>query len=317
MCTAITLKSIEQDYILARNMDFSLELNPEMILFPRNYPLIYGKDEDQLINHYAFMGLAKKLDSYMIADGINEHGIAGAALYFKGFADYESTHDNGENASSLYPESVMSYMLATCNSLEAVSDQFTKIKIEERNIPGMNIIPPLHWIFQDAEGKGIIVEITKEGLSIYPNEIGVMANSPEYPWHLTHARLFAGLDITTSKKRTVNGYEYNPFGGDGSFGLPGDYTSPSRFVRALFNLQTSNAEQTDTQSIIRAMHILGTVNIPKGVIHTATKALDYTQYSTYIVTNNLTYCYRMYDDLIPKYFNLKDYTLDGDTITKL
>ena len=46
MCTSIKLKSIDNTQMLARTMDFSFELDLEMIIIPRNYPLLFSKVED-------------------------------------------------------------------------------------------------------------------------------------------------------------------------------------------------------------------------------------------------------------------------------
>lgn len=313
MCTSITLNSLNNDYILARNMDFSFELNPFMAFFPRNAALTYHQDCKPDTNHYAFMGLSKKLDTYVLADGINEHGLAGAALYYKGYAHYDITLAN-LGTETIYPEHVISFMLAKCRTLDDVEKSFKSIRIEPRSIPRMNIVPPLHWIFRDSLGNDMIVELNQHEISIIKDTLGVMANSPDYNWHLTHTRLFTGLTTHQSTDSTFNNTLVKPFGGDGAMGLPGDYTSPSRFIRALFNLQNSKEEQTANETIIRAMHILGTVNIPKGIIETTTKAIDYTQYSTYMVTNNLTYVYRLYSDLIPRHYNLNDYEWDTNEI---
>ena len=52
--------------------------------------------------------------------------------------------------------------------------------------------------------------------------------------------------------------------GSGLLGLPGDFTPPSRFVRAAF-LQTYSIEQdTSYDSVLQAFHILNNFDVPLG-----------------------------------------------------
>lgn len=89
MCTSIVLKSDDQLVLHGRTMDFPFELAPDMVFIPRNHSLslIYEKP---LTAHYAFMGLGREVspNHFLFADGINEHGLMAAALYFPGYAQY-------------------------------------------------------------------------------------------------------------------------------------------------------------------------------------------------------------------------------------
>ncbi|MDE8070748.1 linear amide C-N hydrolase, partial [Erysipelothrix rhusiopathiae] len=70
MCTNITLKSTQNHFLMARTMDFSFELDPEMVLIPRNIPLHFTYLYHEVSSHYAYLGLAKNIGSYALADGI-------------------------------------------------------------------------------------------------------------------------------------------------------------------------------------------------------------------------------------------------------
>ena len=53
-------------------------------------------------------------------------------------------------------------------------------------IPMLGTVPPIHWMFSDRTGESIVVESDRDGLHIYRNTVGVMTNSPGYPWHRTN-----------------------------------------------------------------------------------------------------------------------------------
>jgi penicillin V acylase-like amidase (Ntn superfamily) len=55
-----------------------------------------------------------------------------------------------------------------------------------------------------------------------------------------------------------------PFGmGSGMLGMPGDFTPPSRFVRAVAFSQSALPSQTGEDAVIEAFHILNQFDIPK------------------------------------------------------
>jgi choloylglycine hydrolase len=70
--------------------------------------------------------------------------------------------------------------------------------------------------------------------------------------------------------------------GGGLIGLPGDYTPPSRFVRAAFLRHGMTGAQTGDEAVEDVAHVLNTVDIPIGVAQSKdeTGALisDYTQW---------------------------------------
>ena len=65
-------------------------------------------------------------------------------------------------------------------------------------------------------------------------------------------------------------------------GLPGDYTSPSRFIRAAFLRHAVTPPQTGAEAVQAVAHILNTVDIPVGVAQSRAGdqiVSDYTQWA--------------------------------------
>ena len=93
---------------------------------------------------------------------------------------------------------------------------------------------PLHHIVSDATGASIVMEYMDGQLSVTDNKVGAMTNSPGYDWHLLNLRNYANLTPQAARPREIDGVSLAPFGaGSGMLGLPGDFTPPSRFVRAV------------------------------------------------------------------------------------
>ncbi|CCV64856.1 putative penicillin amidase [Alteracholeplasma palmae J233] len=315
MCTCITLKNKTNDFLMARTMDFSYELDSKFVVFPRNYPIQYNYYNDTNDKHYAFMGLAKNLGTYYCADGVNEKGLTAAALYFEGYAKYDKKIVKNQ---TLAPQEVIMYVLANYSNIEEVKDFFNTHHIVETHLDLVGTTPPLHWIFQDATGESIIVEKTEKGLEIFKNKLGILTNSPDYQWHYTNVRNYIHINPNAVSPIHLYGEEFKPFGqGSGTFGIPGDLTPTSRFIRALYSKLSSKQTENEKELIVSAVHILNSVDIPKGSVVTHRMTMDYTQYTSYMVNTSQTYCYRLYDSFEIIKHQLNQYDLDLDKLILL
>ncbi|CAM3726715.1 choloylglycine hydrolase family protein [Erysipelothrix urinaevulpis] len=310
MCTSITLKTKNNQHLLARTMDFSFELEPEMAMMPRHYPMNFHFMEQPLADHYAILGLSKKLNTHFMADGVNEKGLSGATLYFEDYAHYISQDDIDENKIQLGPIEFLMYVLATCETIENIIELEKNVQIVDLFVDFIQRTPPLHWVFVDQSGRSIIIEPRTDGLRIFENNLGILANSPDYEWHLTNIRNYINLSQSSYGPKTIYGQEFKPFGqGSGTFGLPGDLTPPSRFVRALYSKLSTKLPDNPTDLVIAASHVLNSVDIPKGSVVTQRGTLDYTQYTSYLSLSDLAYYYRLYNS-----FEIVKCTFDYDRI---
>ena len=120
-------------------------------------------------------------------------------------------------------------------------------------------LPPseLHWLIAD-EHEAITVESLKEGLFVYDNPVGVLANNPTFPWHMVNLNNYMGLTSSGPSNSFAPGLELRPFSrGMGAVGLPGDLSSVSRFVRAAFVKLNSVCDGSESQSVSQFFHIRG------------------------------------------------------------
>ncbi len=312
MCTGLNLIDSQNNVLFARSMDFSFELDPIMAVVPRNYPLKFAY-EKQLNKHLAFQGLSKDLGSYFFADGVNEHGLVAATLYFEGYAHYESSQkDTGINLAGF---EVVPYMLAQFSTVAEIIDVLPQITLVDTFIQALQISPPLHFVFTDKTGRSIIVEPRDSGLEVFENETGVLTNAPDYNWHLTNLRNYIGLNPNQRVPRTIDGLELKAFGqGSGTFGLPGDFTPPSRFVKAYYLKTQIKEHEGEYGQVMAASHILNNVDIPKGAVVTQRHTMDYTQYLSFMSATSSKYYFRLYDQPAIVSFDMNDYDLESESI---
>ncbi|KNZ40309.1 choloylglycine hydrolase family protein [Acetobacterium bakii] len=295
MCTSLTLTTKDHLNLLARTMDFAFVLEPELIFVPRKYPFVFEMDASSHSVTYALMGIGQQQDNtYAFTDGVNEAGLACATLYFPGYAHYsEGIIADKTNLASY---EVVGWLLANFATIDEVKEAVSQLNIVNAPAKLFGVVTPLHWIVTDKSGAAIVIEPMESGLVVYDNPLGVMSNSPDFNWHMTNIRNYIGINPFKIEALKLNGLTFAPFGnGARTIGLPGDYTPPSRFIRALFGKEAINELDNEDEGIKAAFHILASVDIPKGSVITD-EGVDYTQYTACMVCNTGTYYIKTYDN---------------------
>jgi choloylglycine hydrolase len=294
MCTSLTLHTKSGQHLFARTMDFTLDFNQEVIIVPRSYQWnnITGETIEA---KQAVVGMGINHQGRIIlADGVNESGMTCATLYFPGFATYSNSID--DNKTNLAPFDFVAWSLTQFNSVEELKKSVDSISFWDVPLPVLGVTPPLHWILADKWGDCIVLEPTTEGLKIYDNPLGVITNSPEFNWHLQNLRQFIGLKSHPYAPTQWSDLPLSAFGqGSGSMGLPGDFTPPSRFVRAAFGKQNIQGIDNEEEGVSAIFHILSTCEVPKGGVITDEGTLDNTIYTSAMCMESGTYYYHTYD----------------------
>ncbi len=117
----------------------------------------------------------------------------------------------------------------------------------------------------DAKGKSIVVEWDNGKVIIFDAPLGVITNVPSYDWHLTNLNNYLGLSQTPHSPKKISGINFRPVGaGSGFVGLPGDFTPPSRFIRAVAFTQTARETPNSKETIYELFRILDNFNLGLG-----------------------------------------------------
>lgn len=297
MCTSIYTKTTAGDYLLSRTMDFSYPLDPAPVYIPKGYS--WTSSVDHSVTHqvmHPFIGAGRKMgETYFVADGVNEHGIAAAELYLPGDAVYQKEiHPAKQN---LAPHEMILWILGNVRSIEELEQLLPNIVLIEAPVPELNIITPLHWIVSDDQGRCVVIEPTEATLRIKENPVGVMTNTPLLEWHINNLRNYLNTRPQQYAPVKFGDFEATPFSqGTGTLGLPGGYTPPERFIRAAFFKEHIVPAKNEAEGVRNAYHILDTVRIPKGIVINTEGASDYSLYAGSMCTTSRTYYYNSYDN---------------------
>jgi penicillin V acylase-like amidase (Ntn superfamily) len=297
MCTAITLKSQENENFFGRTMDFSYPIEPQLYIVPRNYVWNNVLNMDEICDSYSFIGIGQETDGILgFFDGVNEKGFAAAALYFAGYAKYD-TEANQKEKKPIASLDFLHYILGRCGSVEELKEVLQKISLVGVPDPVTQTVAPLHWIATDRSGKCVVMEQTGKGMKLFQNPIGVMANSPNFGWHMTNLRNYMDVSPTQTKDTCWGEVQLRPFGqAGGTMLMPGGYTSPERFVRTAYQKTHIETPKNSTEAIMACFHIMESVSIPKGIVMTDRNTCDYTKYVAFINTNTCEYFFKTYNN---------------------
>ena len=294
MCTSMAMKA--DGFYFGRNLDLEYDFGQRVVITPRDFSFHFRCDAP-ISHHPAIIGMATVVDGYpLYADAVNEHGLCVAGLNFPHSAYYYP--DPSESRRNISPFELIPWLLCHCRSVEEAKRLLAKTRLVA--IPFSESLPlaPLHWHIADAAAS-IVVEPTESGLRIYDNPIGVLTNEPPFPFHRDNLCRYLHLSPAPPQNHLSKIHGIRPFGaGMGAMGLPGDASSPSRFVRAAFSLHHSQIADPAHESacVGQFFHLLSSVEMLRGSVILTDGRLEYTRYSSCINAHRGIYYYTTYDN---------------------
>ncbi len=324
-CTGIMLKAADGTVVHARTLEFGIDLKSDVIMVPRGYARTGstpdGKAGLQWKAKYASVG-ANGVGLPFIFDGVNEQGLAVGLFYFPTSAGY-MPYTAADAAKTLAPWELGSWMLENFANTAEIKANIGKVVVPAVVFKAWGFAPEVHFVAHDAGGKSIVVEYVGGKLNVYDNPLGVVTNSPGFDWHMTNLRNYVNFSMANVPPVKLGTVTLQPTGqGSGMLGLPGDFTPPSRFVRAVAFSQSLLPSKTGGDAILQAFHVLNNFDIPKGAARDEHKdahgniVADYTLWTSAIDLKARRFYFRTYDNSQIRMVDLTKMALDGkDMVT--
>lgn len=290
MCTAITYKT--KDFYFGRTLDYEYSYKEEVTITPRNFPLEF-RHKSVRDNHYAIIGMAYVVDNFpLYYDAVNEKGLCMAGLNFVGNAVYKPQMYNIDNIAQF---ELIPWILSQCATVSEAREKLKNLNITNTPFNSNLPVAELHWLIAD-ENESITVEAVSDGIKIYENPVGVLTNNPPFELQLHYLNNYMKLSPKSPSNEFSDKINLTPYSrGMGAIGLPGDFSSSSRFVRAAFTKLNSISGDTEEESIGQFFHILGSVEQIKGCCEVNDK-YEITIYSSCCNANKGIYYYTTYDN---------------------
>jgi len=184
--------------------------------------------------------------------------------------------------------------------------------------------PEVHYIVSDSSGKNIVIEFVGGKLNVYDAPLGVITNSPTFDWQMTNLRNYVNFSMTNAVPVKLGAVTLKPFGqGSGMLGIPGDFTPPSRFVRAVAYSQSVFRSKTGDDAVLEAFHILNNFDIPKGAAREHEKdehgntLADYTIWTAASDLKAKRFYFRTYENSEIRVVDLTKMNLDAKNIVTI
>jgi choloylglycine hydrolase len=312
MCLSFRLTAKDGSVIVGRSQEFNADMRSNIIVVPRGQQFTgtapNGGQGLTWDTKYAWMA-ANGLGMTLAADGQNEAGLGFGALYFPHFAEYEQV-PAGQERRALANWEIGGWALSSFATVAEVRSGLSSVLVGDVVLPQVGGSMPCHYIFYDRQGDCAVVEYVKGQRNVYDNPLGLMTNSPGFDWHVTNLTNYVNLSVTNVPPVDLAGLEIGPLSqGSGLRGLPGDWTAPSRFIRAVVMTQAVDTPGNAAQGVNLALHILNAFDISRGLVRPARSDTDGADDITYWatvkdLTNQIVY-FRTYDNLALRMVDMK------------
>ena len=283
MCTAIN--DISKFHLFGRTLDLEYSLEEQVVITPRRFELDF-LHEEKSYEHYAIIGTAHIANGTpLYYDGMNEKGLCAAALRLPALAVYHEKKPEGINLASF---EVIPWILCHFESASDARTALKNLNVTPESFSGVLSSTPLHWIIAD-KNESFVIESVEDGIRIYDNPYGVLANAPDFPTQCVMLE---------------------------EYGEPrlGDLSSSSRFIRAVNAKKYTITAEKKIHAISRFFHLMSTVNQPHGLFRADERQLR-TVYTSCMDTEEMTYYFTTYDCRKIRGVKMKNAHLDLDSIT--
>jgi len=320
-CTSFLLTAKDGSKTYGRTLEFGVDMKSQVTLLPRGLAMAgslpNGEQGKRWTARYAALGM-NGFGLPIMVDGFNEKGLAGGMLFFPGYAKFVPAKDAAASK-ALGSWEFLAWVLTSYASVAEVKQAIADgdVLIVDTLQSDLGIAPPLHYTLHDTSGASVIVEPVGGKLVVTDNPYTVLTNSPEIAWHQQNLRNYTTLSPDFPKPVKIMGQTLIPFStGAGMRGLPGDQSSPARYVQAVAFVATLQTPSNASESVQNAEHILNHFDIVNGSNgeYSGMKgqgSFEITWWSAISDLRNQRFYFKTYDNQHLRYVDMKDFDLNA------
>ena len=320
-CSSFRITAKDGTVLSNRTMEFGYEPGYGLLAVPRGLKMASpspaeGKTGLEWSVSYNYFGVSVFNNPDMMVDGMNEEGLSVSGLWFEPDTKWPEVKP-ADHKKALAHTVLISWLLGNCKDVADIKAKLQGVKVFGLFIPQMKMAAPLHFQADDASGGSVVIEAEDGELRIYDNPIGILTNAPDFPFMLRNLRNYIGMKNEVVDKQTFGTTVLLPTGhGSGMFGLPGDLTPPSRFVRLAVQIHWADQAADGAALLNQAEHLANSVDIVRGMAVDRNAKGDVissetTQWTAFKDLTNKIWYYRTYDNLQLRKVDLKALDFSG------
>ncbi len=316
MCTGVRFSDDKGNMFFGRNLDWSEGYGQKVVITPREFVYKSAFMGEMSPKCGAIIGMAIVEENVpLYFDCCNEAGLGIAGLNFPGYAKYEDdvVFDKTNVAAYEFPL----YVAMNFKTVKEAKEALLKIAIVAKPINDKFPVSQLHFIIGDGK-ESIVVEYTERGMEVFDNPVDILTNQPGYAWHQENLRNYLNLFPQMPKEVRWKEAKMTAFG-SGSLlrGLPGDYYSPSRFVRVAYFNTHYPVKTTEEENVSRLFHTLAGVSMIDGAAEMADGKCEITVYTGGYSAASKTYYYNTYENPAIQAVKMEDYAMRGSELIQV
>lgn len=297
MCTAAAFRN--KSLYFGRNLDLDTDFGQKVVITPRKYTFAM-KNGQTYRNLFGMIGMAAvegKMPGKMpckmplYAEAMNEKGLVMAGLNFPDNAVY---YEERKDMDNITPFEFIPWIVGQAADVQQAVALLYRVNL--LNVPFNEKMPlqPLHFMLSDGT-MSVVVETDADKMHIYRNPFDVLTNNPGFEYHYWNMQNMKHLSAVDEGNSFGGSFELHSYcAGMGAMGLPGDLSSPSRFVRAAFHLANASCEPTEQDSVSQVFHIMDSVAMTQGSVITSSGTKDITRYTCCLCAKEQRFYYKTY-----------------------
>lgn len=287
MCTGVRFSDDEGNTYFGRNLDWSFSYGETILVTPRgyHYDTVFGAGGKAKPDAVIGVGVVMA-DRPMYFDCANEHGLAIAGLNFPGYASF--VHEPVEGTENV----------ATFDS---------------QIVPGQQE-SLLHWFIVDGK-RSIVVEQMADGMHVHHDDVDVLTKQPTFDFHMENLRNYMCVSNEMAEPTSWGKASLTAWGaGVGMHGIPGDVSSPSRFVRVAYTNAHYPQQNDEAANVSRLFHTLGSVQMVDGMAKMGDGQFERTLFTSGYSSKTNTCYMNTYDDPAIRSYAMADYDMDSSEL---
>ena len=319
MCTAIRFTDNNGNLYFGRNLDWSFSygervlITPQGFRRPRAFPDKDSPDTGRETSPFNIIGMGIVGEGFpLYFDCANDAGLAIAGLNFPGYARYEDSPIEGKTNIAAYEFPL--WVTSNFATVDEAASTLENVALVAQPLSDRYPVSMLHWIIADST-RSIVVEYLADGMHVHDNGADVLANQPDYAWHHENLRNYLSLTSDFPEPVQWSRAKLTAYGsGSGMRGLPGDYYSPSRFVRAAFLNAHYPTQNDEPSNVSRLFHTLTGVAMIDGAARMADGDYERTVYTGGYSQATKTYYWSTYENPAIRSTALSEHNLENDQL---
>lgn len=294
-CTAVDIVAADASVVTGRTMEWAFDMQWTLVSLPKGTSLAMTATPALKLptvtvsSKYAVVGIKPAvIPGDTLLEGQNAAGLGMSGNFLPGFTEYQTVTPQDKGYVSIL--GFGAWALGQFATVAELRQALPTIKVWADDTLQSGPTPPtVHFTFTDRSGAGLVVEFVNGQQRIFDNVAHVLTNAPTYDWHISNLRNYLSLSTVAAESLRFGTADVTALGqGGGLVGIPGDYTPPSRFVRAAFLRHYATKPKNADEAVQLLGHILNTVDIPLGIAQSKMGSQIVSDYTQWIAVKDLT-----------------------------